>query len=356
MSDNNKGLSLREINVTELILKLWSGKKYFFITLPITLILCFLFIFTLPRTYTCVVKLAPESSTPNVGGLGSLASSFGFNMSNLTNQDAIVPELYPDLMKSKNFQVSLFSIPITTKDTLKATYFDYLQSHQKTNWWGRTVAGVLEFVAPSSEEEVKERKNANKAVDPFRLTKTQELIAKAVEDKVKCSVDKKTDVITITVVDQDPLVAAIIADSARVKLQQFIIEYRTKKARNDLDYATKLSIEAKKQYLKAQQKYAAYADANEDVILESFKAKRDELENDMQLQYNNYQQTTQQMMIAKAKLQERIPAFTTLQTASVPIKPTGPKRMFTTIFWLFVVFVATSVYVMNKKTKNKEKK
>ena len=47
--------------------------------------------------------------------------------------------------------------------------------------------------------------------------------------------------ITITVQDQDKLICATMADTARVKLQDFIIEYRTRKAKTDLDYYTKLT-------------------------------------------------------------------------------------------------------------------
>ena len=181
------------------------------------------------------------------------------------------------------------------------------------------------------------------------MTEVQYDIADMVNDNVNCNVDKKTDVITITIKDQDPLICATIADSAKSKLQQFITRYRTDKARNDLAHAQKLCIQAKTRYIKAQQVYAAYMDANEDVVLQSFKSKQEEMENEMQLRYDNYQMTTRQVQLAQAKLQERTPVFTTLQSATVPIKPAGPKRMLFVLVVVLCTFIVTSLYSFVRK-------
>ena len=89
-----------------------------------------------------------------------------------------------------------------------------------------------------------------------------------------------------------------MADSVRSHLQVAITEYRTKKAKVDLDYMQKIYNEARSQYDKSRQLYASYADANQDVILQSFKMKQDDLENDMQLKYNIYTQVVEQLQLA----------------------------------------------------------
>ena len=75
----------------------------------------------------------------------------------------------------------------------------------------------------------------------------------------------------------------------------------------------------------------------------------------MQLKFNNYQLQTNQMEMAKAKLQERTPAFTVIQNASVPTKPAGPKRMFTVLAVLLITFFVTAIYVIRKKTDSPNK-
>ena len=169
------------------------------------------------------------------------------------------------------------------------------------------------------------------------------------QGNISCDVDKKTDVISIEVTDQDPLVCATMADSVRVTLQEFITRYRTNKARIDLDFTKKLYIDAKKDYEKARQVYASYSDANQDVILQSYISKKEDLENDMQLKFNTYSTLAARYQAALAKVQERTPAFTVLQGASVPVKPAGPKRMIFVLVVMFFTFIGTSVYIVQKK-------
>ena len=111
-----------------------------------------------------------------------------------------------------------------------------------------------------------------------------------------------------------------------------------------LEYYKKLTEKAKADYEKARMLYGSYADANTEVILESFKSKQEDLENDMQLKFNNYSAVMNQFQLARAKVQERTPAFTILQCATVPIKPTGPKRMIFVLFMVFLTFFGISIY------------
>ena len=158
--------------------------------------------------------------------------------------------------------------------------------------------------------------------------------------------------ITLVVTDQDPLVCATIADTLSARLQSFITDYRTSKSRIDMEYYQKLTDKAKLEYDKALEAYGKYADAHTNVTLESYKLALTELENDMQLKFNTYTTLNTQLQAARAKVQERTPAFTILQGATVPVKPTGPKRMYFIFGMLCFAFIATSVYVLNKIVKD----
>ena len=79
-------------------------------------------------------------------------------------------------------------------------------------------------------------------------------------------------------------------------------------------------------------------------MLTSIRAKQDDMENDMQLKYNAYSALMTQYQAAKAKVQERTPAFTVVKGASVPLKPTGPKRMLFVIGMCVLAVVVLSIY------------
>lgn len=51
--------------------------------------------------------------------------------------------------------------------------------------------------------------------------------------------------ISISVEAQDPLICATLTDTVQNRLQQFITDYRTSKARKDLEYYQELCSEAK---------------------------------------------------------------------------------------------------------------
>ncbi|MGN1262901.1 MAG: chain-length determining protein, partial [Prevotella sp.] len=98
-----------------------------------------------------------------------------------------------------------------------------------------------------------------------------------------------------------------------------------------------------------RKRYASFSDANKDVVLESVRTKIEDLENDMQLKFNTYNAMMTQLQAAKAKVQERTPAFTILQGASVPIKPAGPKRMLFVIGMSFFAFLFTAIYISREE-------
>lgn len=89
-------------------------------------------------------------------------------------------------------------------------------------------------------------KSKGTAMNAFQMSKKDYDLVQGLKQKITCNVDKKTEVITISVQDQDPLVSAIMADSVRQHLQNFIIQYRTNKARIDVQHYLKLTKDAKK--------------------------------------------------------------------------------------------------------------
>lgn len=345
---NKKNSSLRNTIDFEKIAKtIKAHRKRYFIVLPIVLICTYLLLCCVPRYYTCNVVLAPESNDlSSSGSISSAMSSLGLGgLGKLGNNDAISPELYPELLGSNDFIVKLFPVKVTTqKGAVSTSYYEYLSKHQKFSWWDIIIGKVTEWIKPTPQSTYK----GSGTVDVFGMDKKQQDIAALIKHNISCTIDQKTYAITVKVVDQDARVCAIIADSTRQHLQDFIIEYRTAKAKNDFIYYSKLYDEAKKDYEKARREYADFSDSNMDAYLTSVKSKVDDLENEMQLKYNVYSTVNTQRQAALAKIQENTPAFTTLQSATVPFKPAGPKRAMIALAMTIVAFVGMSVYYLRK--------
>lgn len=335
------------INVSEILKAVLSKKKLFLISIPIAIVVSSLIIICVPRSYTASAMLVPEvENSMDLGSVGSLASSFGIDLNNMSGTDAISPLLYPELLNDNGFVASLLKIQVETQDgTLKCSYYEYLKKHQKIAWWTKAM-GVVKRIFKSKETNAKRKNFKNEFENPYYLSKDEDDIVGAVRSLIGLTVDKKTGVITIHTEAQDPLICKSLADSVSSKLQVFITNYRTQKARHDVEYYKSLTAKTKTDYEKARQLYGSYSDSNMDIVLESVRSKQTDLENDMQLKFNAYTAMVTQLQASEAKLRERTPAFTTLQGASVPVKPTKPRRMIFVLAITILVFVGDLTYVL----------
>ena len=361
MSEEIKNIEAMEeessIDFGKIFQDIKKHKKLYYKVLPIAFVLAAIYALSLPNYYQCTVKLSPElSSSRSSSGLASLASNFGLNLGmggGGIGTEALFPTIYPELVNSTDFKTSLFPVHVTIEGNKKngeadrtMTYYDYLENEQKSPWWSMVIAAPFKLLGKllSSSDTTKVNR-----IDRFRLTKKQADIVKALNKKVVCDVDKKTMVITIDVTDQNPVICATMADSVKTRLQDFITAYRTSKVRVDLEYNKKICAEAKERYEKARQKYAEFVDANHDIILQTVRQKQTDLENEMQLRYNAYTQVAAQLLAAEAKVQEETPAFTTLQSATVPVLKAGPGRAKMCLVFLFLAFLGTTAYILYKE-------
>ena len=345
-----KQVEKRSIDIAAMWQSVKNHRKTYYKVLGITFIIACIYALSLPRVYRCEVMLAPELSTSrSTSSLASLARSFGMRLGNNMiggGSEALLPTLYPDLMNSVDFKTSLFDVQVCALDSVKPkSYYDYLLNDQKRTWWSKAIGGTISaLVSLIASEDTTEKV---KTVNPFMLTKEQTRIVQMIDRKVVCDVDQKTLIITIDVKDQDPLICATVADSVKNRLQEFITAYRTNKARVDYEYNKKLCSEAKVRYERARQRYAEFADANQDLVLQSVRTKLTDLENELQLQFTAYQTYVAQLQTAEAQVQQDTPAFMTLQSATVPVKPSAPSRKKIVFVFLFLAFIITTARVFH---------
>lgn len=345
MKDNKATNEIDILALLRSVLKQWKTLTSFLIVGAIIGVIVAL---SKPKEYTSTVVLAPELSSGGLGmsdNLADMASNFGIDLGGKTSMDAIYPELYPDILASTDFILKLFTVPVRLKNDDKVrTYLYHVTKEQKAPFWEYPKVWLISLFKKSESSA-----NAKGAkADPFKISKREAEICNGIRKSILCNIDKKTSVISISVTDQDPLVAAIMADTLQSRLQQYITRYRTSKARNDYNFYKKMTEEARADYLKAQRAYASFSDANTDVLLESYKAKTDQLENEMQLKYNNYTQMAAQKQQALTRVQERTPAFTIMEKPLMPYLASSTPRSFIVLLFMFVAGIADVCWVLYK--------
>jgi len=185
-------------------------------------------------------------------------------------------------------------------------------------------------------------------LNPFILSEDQEEVIKKLRERISVSVDKKTYVITASVEMQDPLISAQIAQLVVEKLQDYITEYRTQKAKQDYEFTKQVYEESKGTYYKAQQTYAAFEDSNKNIISASYRTEKERLKNDMDLAYNIYNTLAQKLEQDRLRVQERTPVYTVIEPATVPLKASSPKKLLILIGFVFLAGVGAVGWILFK--------
>ncbi len=348
----NKGLEkINEIDIVGLLRLLWSKRKRIIYNCFIGGVLSIIIAFSIPKEYTSTVVMAPEynSGTKISDGFGALASMAGIDVSAMSkSQDALYPELYPQIVSSTPFLCDLMSLQLESKDgDLKTNMYKYLNKHQKMPWWNYIVAVPVGIVRRLVGDE---KGDTIMPVDgrDMNLTRRQFLTLESLKKKIVVEVDPGNFVITVNVTMQDAKISAYVANVVADKLKESIVEYRLAKAKSDLQYMEKVYNDTEAKYKDAQKAYAEFANQHQRIINMAYQIELERLKNEVDLALGLYSQIAQQREMAYAKLQEATPICVVMQPAIIPILASSPKKMMIGLLFVFLAFFGTVGWIILK--------
>ena len=338
-----------EIDLMDLLRKVVSIRKKIYKAAGIGLIIGVIVAISIPKQYTVEVTLSPEMGSAKGGGLSGLAASFlGSDVTMGDGSDALNASLSADIVSSTPFLLELSTMKIPVLKNEMMTLNAYLDE-ESSPWWsyviglpGMAIGGVKSLFISEEDEFMSSDKASHGTIE---LSKKESVKIETLKRKIAASVDKKTAMTTVAVTFQNPKVAAIVADSVVGKLQEYIINYRTSKAKEDYVYLERLFKERQQEYYVAQKKYADYLDSHDNIILQSARAEQERLQNDMSLAYQVYSQVASQLQVARAKVQEEKPVFAVVEPAVVPLNPSGTSKK---IYVLAFIFLSVCIVIFWK--------
>mgnify|MGYP001321592574 FL=1 len=342
---NNQNDDEVEIDLMDLLRKVIGIRKKVYKAAGIGLVIGVIVAISIPKQYTVEVTLSPEMGNNKEGGLSGLAASFlGSGVTMGDGTDALNASLSADIVSSTPFllELSAMDIPVTKNEVMTLdTYLD----EETSPWWnyvigfpGMVIGGVKSLF--TEEDEITSYDKTSQGA--IELSKKESKKIAALKKMITASVDKKTSMTSVTATFQDPKVAAVVADSVVKKLQEYIIDYRTFKAKEDCIYLEKLFKERQQEYYAVQKKYADYLDSHDNLILQSVRAEQERLQNDMSLAYQVYSQVAGQLQVARAKVQEEKPVFAVVEPAVVPLEPSGTSRK---VYVLAFIFLSVCIVI-----------
>lgn len=338
-----------EIDLIEILCKIIAVRKILYKAAVVGLVIGVIIALSIPKKYTVNVTLSPEmGNSKGNNGLAGIAASFLGSNAVGESVGALNASLSADILSSTPFLLELFKmeVPVTMKETM--TLESYL-SEQSSPWWSyiiglpsMVIGGIKSLFGDEKDDLINNREQ----LGAIKLTEKESKKINFLKKNIIATIDKKTAITNISVTLQNPRVAAVVADSVVHKLQDYIINYRTSKAKEDCVYLEKLFKERQLEYYEAQQEYANYVDTHDNLIRLSVRAEQERLQNDMNLAYQVYSQVANQLQIARAKVQEEKPIFAIVEPAVIPLYASGMGTKMCVILFVFVAVMGSIGWIL----------
>lgn len=310
---------------------------------------------TMVNEYSSTVKMLPEIDSKQGGGglsgLKSLAGLAGVDLGSASGSEAIRPDLYPNILQSTPFLLTVLDQKIYVAKTKKWVLVKDLFGKE-------AIKPTLHLGDSKSEEKNPEDlaiipQNAI-AKEAIQLNKKTDGLVNAIKSRISAEIDKKSGVITISVKMPDPIAATSIATYTQNYLTNYVTTYRTQKAKTELEFLSKRKHEAKDSYDKALFNLSSYQDQNRNLFLNVARDMEKKLQYEVDVAYNIYNSISTQVEDSKIKVQRQVPVIKILEPAQVPVNKTEPKRSLITLGFLFFGFILSVVFVFLKTQNLKE--
>ena len=340
-----------EIDIMELISKLWKNRSMIIKWCIAGAIIGLVVGFSIPKTYTASVTLAPEMQQKTSNGVSSIASMMGVNLNN--SVDAISVEMFPDVVHSTPFIFELFDLPVTFehKDTVvNTTLLDYMLEYQKSPWSTpimqfpfKVLGWCIDLVTPGDEDK---EESVGGTLNPNNLPNKERGVVKFFAENIMVNVDKKSFKTQMSIDMQDPVVVATVMNAIVENLKDYMSNYRTSKARQDVENLEVICEQRKADYYKAQHAYANYMDSNKNVSLQSVQVERERLQQEMNLAYQVYSQVATNLECARIQTEQAKPVFVIINPVTVPLQRTAPSKAKMLIIFTFLAGCVSAAWIL----------
>lgn len=339
------------IDILPLLANLYKHKWLVLITTFIFGVIGIITAFTADRDYTASEVVVPEQEQDMKSSVMNSLSSF-MDLTSATGSDegAYNVTIFPEMATSKPFLASLLTVKVMPSEKNKIrlarnkkefTLYDYYTDPSRITFSDKIMGGIKKAL---SSEKAEPKGDINK-IDNTHYTKDQEDLISSLGKKVDIVINKKTGITTISFTSDDPAVSQQIADTISCRLQAMVINYKTLKAKEKLKYYTKISDEARTRLIRLQKKYAAAADENFFVELQSIKSNIDRIEQDAILAQDAYNTIEKQRISSLMEVQDAKPVFVVLEPASYPNKP-KPGRAVKVLLYGLCGFILSGLWAM----------
>lgn len=320
------------IDLRELFYTIRDNRSLIYRVTGAFLILGLLIAFLNPVEFESEALLMPEMKESE-SGAGSLLENYGgllglsgLGSADLSDSGTLSPEVYPKVVQSLTFQSELLddSLYFSDIDTTLSLYTYF------RDWYSPSFFELLEEYTVklpkkfSTPEPLSDRLAELFDREELERVSEEELeIIKDLRERIFIELDTETGVMIATATLPDAAAAAQLNKSSINLLTDYLKNYRTQKAKEDLEFAEEQYEAGKQRFKEAQAELADFLDQNVNLSTAKARAQEQLLQAEFDLAYEIYNSVAQKRIEARMKVQEKTPVFKVLQSVSVPLESSG---------------------------------
>ena len=348
---NNQHIHEDEIDLVELLKKVYKEKKLIFKYSIIAAVVGVVFALFQPNQYTSSTTFIPQLSSDVKTGssLSGLASLAGINIGGMEASSEFPPTLYPQVVESVPFRLELLSSNIQVNNeelTLRDYFLENVNSFNLLGTVKKYTIGLPSLILGLFKAD---EKFVSDSTSIYSLTEEDDELFKKLSEIFSLSINDKEGFITMSFTDKDKIVSAQVTQTAETLLQEKIIEFKVKSSKELLDFTTHQYNEKKIDFENLQDDRAVFVDNNINISSSLFQNKLSRIESELSIAQNVVQQLASQVEQAKLQVNKDTPVFTTIKPVTVPFEKSAPKRSVLVIVFGFIGIVLSIGYVLAKE-------
>lgn len=343
-----------EVDIVALVKPVWLHRKLIFKTvLMFALLGLFVAIFS-DKVYRSSTVFVAQTSEGKVGGsLGGLAAMAGINLGSMGSDSGISPVLYPKVLNSINFQKELMETKLSFSDIEeKVTYKRYYAEIHKASFISllkKYTIGLPRILIKMLKSEKIENMSSTRNNALLEVSLQEFRLMEKLNDQLELDVNEDDGYITLTASMPEALASAELAHKAQSLLQQYIIDFRIQKSKEQLKYIKERYFEVEKKFKETQLKMAEFEDNNKFVTTAKSKIEWQSINDEYELVYGVFTELSKQLEAQYIKVTENTPVFTIIEPVSIPVEKYKPKKLLILIVYCFLGFFV-SVFIVFFKT------
>ena len=332
-----------EIDIIALVKTVWLGRKLIIKTTVLFFVIGCVVALLSPVVYTAQTTFIPQVSEDQMssskGGLGSLASLAGINLNqgSSTSDSYLSPLLYSKIADSDEFSLKLIKEELISLNGDKFTLKEYMLSDTNSSF------NLIGFIKNDNE-----LKN-NEIIKGYNFISQEEFdLVNDFKQKFSITLNDKDGYIEVIASDKDAFISTQLVKIVTKNLQSRIIELRTNKIKERLEYS-KNQYELKQiEFNILQNNVADFKDSNKNISTARFMSELQKLESEYQLQQNILMTLASEFNNNKIKLNKDTPIFSVIDEVSVPNERSEPKRSLIALIYMFLGVVISIGYLLVK--------